>query len=267
MADGLDRKCTSCGAPTKAISLTLGKLNAGGRGVDKSVVVGGQTCEDCERKQEEHEFARLTAEKLHQYRQWACIPKRYRGIDYSGFTASEAVEAAQAWARGELRGLCLTGKVGRGKSWLAAAAIADMIGRRATEDARVDLDEAHDEVPRRVRPVRWISISSLMSELRRSFSDEDRAEAIKVVAGRSAAVLDDLDKVNPTEFGKEIISSTIETRLAAEAPILVTTNLSPSQLGNKLGENVKSRIAGDCLVIEMVGPDRRMRPGAELRAA
>jgi DNA replication protein DnaC len=266
VADSLERKCVECGATTKAVRLELGAIGAGGQ-VDRDVVVGGRLCDECERKQRDAECARLIAAKLDQYRQWACIPKRYRDVDYSGFTATEAVEAAQAWARGELRGLCFTGKVGRGKSWLAAAAINDMITRRAKEDAVADLDEVHDDVPRRLRPVRWVSVSSLMAELRRSFSDDDRADAIKVVAGRSAVVLDDLDKVNPTEFGRETIFSTLETRFAAEAPILVTTNLSPAELGKKLGEGVMSRIAGDCLVIEMVGPDRRMRPGSELKAA
>jgi DNA replication protein DnaC len=235
--------------------------------VERDVVVGGDLCERCEAQREQAELRQLVSEKLNEYRQWACIPRRYRGIGYQGFTATAAVEAAQAWARGELRGLCLTGKVGRGKSWLAAAAIADMIARRAEEDARVDLDEAHEGAPRRVRPVRWVSVASLMADLRRSFSDEARAEAVKIVSGHGAAVLDDLDKVNPTEFGREVISSTIETRLAAESPILVTTNLSPRELGDKLGANIASRIAGDCHVIEMVGPDRRLHTGPELRAA
>jgi DNA replication protein DnaC len=267
VADTLDRTCRGCGAPTKALSLPWKAVNPAGRQIKRNVVVGGEYCDECEAKREQARLDQLLREKLDQYRQWASIPKRYNGIGYDGFTASEAVEAAKAWARGELRGLCLTGKVGRGKSWLAGAALADMIEQRATEDARADLDEAHDGVPRRVRPVRWVSVASLMAELRRSFSDEARADAVKVISGHGAAVLDDLDKVNPTEFGKEVISSTIETRLAAESPILVTTNLSPGQLGDKLGANIASRIAGDCLVIEMVGPDRRLQPGQELKAA
>jgi DNA replication protein DnaC len=267
VAETLDRTCSGCGAPTTALSLPWKTVNPAGRQISRDVVIGGDLCEECEAKREQARLQHLLWAKLDEYRQWACIPKRYRDIGYDGFTASEAVEAAKAWARGELRGLCLTGKVGRGKSWLAAAAIADMIATRAAEDARADLDEAHDGAPRRVRPVRWVSVATLMSELRRSFTDEARGEAVKVVSGHGAAVLDDIDKVNPTEFGKEVISSTIETRLAAEAPILVTTNLSPGQLGDKLGANIASRIAGDCLVIEMVGPDRRLQPGQELRAA
>jgi DNA replication protein DnaC len=267
VAEALDRTCRGCGAATKAFSFKLNGVNAAGRAIDREVAVGGELCEECEAKQAKAELARLTDQKLGEYRQWACVPRRYRDLDYSGFTAPEAVEAAQAWARGELRGLCLTGKVGRGKSWLAGAAIQDMIVRRATEDARADFEETHDEAPRRVRPVRWVSISSLMAQLRASFTDDARAEAVKVVSGHGAAVLDDIDKVNPTEFGKEVISSTIETRLAAESPILVTTNLSPNELRDKLGANIASRLAGDCLVVEMKGRDRRKDPGQELRAA
>jgi DNA replication protein DnaC len=267
VADAVTRSCSECGAPTKAFALTLGKVTPGGRKVQKQVALGGKRCDDCEAKRHKAELVALAEVKLSEYSQYACIPRHYRGIDYSGFTAGKAVEAAQAWARGELRGLCLTGDVGIGKSWLAAAAIADMIRRRAAEDAGADLDEAHEDTPRRFRPVRWVSVSNLMADLRRSFSDEDRARATKIVAGNGAIVLDDLDKVNPTDFGKEIVFSTLDARTASGAQVLVTTNLAPGELGKKLGKAVMSRIAGECLVVQMVGPDRRVRPTAELRAA
>lgn len=260
MAEVLTRKCRGCGASTQAMSLKFKRSVATGRVEERDVAVGGLYCDDCEDKRQREDLERLTRERIDQYRQWACVPQRYAKADFTGFTAPEALEAAEAWSRGELRGLCLTGDVGVGKSWLAAAALWAMIRRRAAEDAAEELDEASDDAPRRMRPVRWVSVSGLMADLRRSFSDSDRADAVKVVAGRSAIVLDDLDKVNPSEFGKEIIFSTLDARVAADAPVLVTTNATPAELGRKLGKAVMSRIAGECMVVKMVGPDRRIQP-------
>jgi DNA replication protein DnaC len=255
------RSCIECGAPTEAaaFSVSLGNLGPTGRRKEKEVVIGGRLCPECEAKERRAELAAAYTHRLGEYEGFARIPQRFQGIDFSGFTAKAAVDAARTWARGELPGLCLTGDVGVGKSWLAAAALAEMIRQRAIEDARADVDEASDSAPRRFRPVRWVSVSSLMADLRRSFSDEDRATATKVIAGSGAIVLDDLDKVNPTDFGKEVVFSTLDSRLAAGSPVLVTTNLAPAELGRKLGKAVMSRVAGDCLVVKMIGPDRRMR--------
>ena len=261
MAEQAKRSCAGCGAPTTAIVIERPRINAAGRKVGtKKVEFGGRECEECIAKRERDELEQLTAEKLDNYRQFARVPQRYRGADFTGFTAQEAVEAAKAWAEGKLKALCLFGDAGRGKTWLAAAALRSMIARRAREDAELDLDESHEELRGKFRPVRWVSVSGLMADLDRSFNDEERAKAVKIVAGSGAVVLDDLDKVNPTERGKGIIFSTIDARLSAGSPLLVTTNLAPAQLGQKLGKPVMSRIAGDCMVIEMVGPDRRMRP-------
>ena len=85
----------------------------------------------------------------------------------------DVLGAAQEWAVGVLLGLLLTGGVGRGKTWLAAAAA----------NARLDLG-----------PVRWFSTPALLAQLGLPFGDERREDALEALAGSQALVLDDIDK-------------------------------------------------------------------------
>lgn len=197
-------------------------------------------CEQCLHADEEREHAELQARERRgrwQLRLEASgLPAALRGIGFSGFIQPEIVEAAKRWAL-DGGGLCLVGNFGVGKTRLAAAAAWHRLQDRA---------------------VRWVSVARLMSQLRASFGDEDRAKAVQTVIGAGAIVLDDLDKANPTEYGREILFSAIDNRIQAQAPLLVTTNLPPSAMGERLGDAIKSRLAGYCEVVEMVGPDRRV---------
>jgi DNA replication protein DnaC len=147
------------------------------------------------------------------------------------------VDTARRWAAGEMKGLCLTGPVGVGKTWLAGAA------------AWARLQD---------HPLQWVSVARMMSQLRAGFGTEDKAAGTKIVTGTGSIVLDDLDKVNPTEFGKEILFAAIDGRVAEGSSILVTTNKALSQIESLYGAPIASRLAGYCEVVRMTGDDRRL---------
>lgn len=149
---------------------------------------------------------------------------------------TEPAKAAREWAKGERNGLVLTGEVGVGKTYLAGCATWEMLKRRS---------------------VSWVSVAALMTRLKASFDDEDRARSIYVVQGEGPLVLDDLDKANPTEFGKEILFAAIDQRIIHGSPLLVTTNLPMGALADRMGDPIASRLAG-LKPIEMVGTDRRL---------
>lgn len=154
-----------------------------------------------------------------------------------GAGTGEHADAARRWAAGETRGLCLTGPVGVGKTWLAGAA------------AWARLQD---------HPLQWVSVARMMSQLRSGFGSEAKANADRIVTGTGSIVLDDLDKASPSEFGKEVIFAAIDGRVAEGSSILVTTNKALSQIEALYGAPVASRLAGYCEVVRMAGADRRL---------
>jgi DNA replication protein DnaC len=110
--------------------------------------------------------------------------------------------------------------------------------------------------------LRWFSVPTLFALLALSFQSSGRDEALSVLAGSQTLVLDDLDKVRATEYAAEQIFCAIDNRLTAGAGLLVTTNLTLSEIAARYpepyGEAIASRLAGYCETFALDGPDRRM---------
>ncbi len=169
-----------------------------------------------------------------------------------------AVKAARLWAGGEMKGLCLIGSVGVGKTCLAATATLARLAtchlpRRAPHGAYPWHDPAAPT---------WISVALLMVQLRGGWDSDQRAGAQALVASRGAVVFDDLDKVNPTANALEILFAALDTRMQAGASVLITMNLPMGEFSTgwpqPLGQAIASRIAGYCQVVRMGGNDRRL---------
>lgn len=171
------------------------------------------------------------------------LPKRLRGERLSEFAnrakahQTEAIDAAEEWVAGHFDGLMLTGPAGTGKTRIAAAACWSMLETRACS---------------------YVSVAHAMSRLASSLTDAGRVEAIRFFHGTGAVVLDDFDKCRPTDYGKEQIFAAIDTREQHGSPLLVTTNLTPSEIAERFGEPIASRLAGYCEVVEVAGADLRI---------
>jgi DNA replication protein DnaC len=106
-----------------------------------------------------------------------------------------------------------------------------------------------------------------LSNLSRNFGDRERETTIEALTGRSAPlVLDDIDKVKPNVYAAEQLFVAIDNCLTHERPLIVTTNLLPSQLEAKWpkphGGAIASRLAGYCEMHRVTGVDRRLRRAA-----
>jgi DNA replication protein DnaC len=240
------KTCRGCGAPSFGFVVELKQFGVrngshGGKRATREAVLGGELCDHCCEVAQAEEMAQEVETRRAANLGAAGLPRLYRGWGFEGTTQKEAVRLAEQWSRGKLQGLYLTGKVGVGKTGLAAAALAAMTWRRR---------------------VQWVDTAALVSSLRASFTDQSRAEAMRVITGSGAAVFDDLDRVTPSDYVREILFTAINTRIAAGSPLLVTTNLPIGELGDRLGTPILSRLDGYCEVVEMVGPDRRVEKAA-----
>jgi hypothetical protein len=75
-------------------------------------------------------------------------------------------------------------------------------------------------------------------------------------------VLEDLDKVRPTEYAVQPLYVAINAWIEAELPLLVTCNRDLDDLQEWLpatfAEPIASRLSGYCRIREVTGTDRRL---------
>ncbi len=94
---------------------------------------------------------------------------------------------------------------------------------------------------------RYINIVKLLSEIKDSlsFSSDRKANTIfNLYAKADFLFLDDIDKIKPTDFAKEVIYALVNYRTENELPTVVSANHSPSELDSQyFGEATISRLA------------------------
>lgn len=192
--------------------------------------------------------AELTGRRL----QGAGIPPRWLDASWEELDSGEtparaaAVRAALEWSTGEGEpGLLLAGPVGIGKTRIVATAAAQRI--------------------RNGFMVRWLSVAELLLDLSRPFSSPERERALGKLEARTAGlVLDDLDKLKPTEHAIQPVYVAVNAWVDAGLPLAVTMNRGLEELaadyGERFGDPIASRLAEHCAVVELSGRDRRIEP-------
>jgi DNA replication protein DnaC len=90
---------------------------------------------------------------------------------------------------------------------------------------------------------------------------KDEQNAIETIADRKHIVIDDLGVGKMTDFALAVVYEVIDYRdMNLIDGMIITSNLSLTQLAGALGDDrVTSRIAGMCKVVNITGPDRRIK--------
>lgn len=180
------------------------------------------------------------------------LPKRYRGVSFERHPVPEIervaptqVQVVRAYVRAiesnldSGRGLWLTGGIGTGKTTLA------MIVSKAAIDAR--------------RSVAIYSLPRLLNAIRDTLQTEARiSEFHERVAAVDLLHIDDLGAENTTDWVLEQLYLIVNARYEGERSIVVTTNLMPDELADRLGERTVSRLVEICGdLIPLDGIDKR----------
>jgi DNA replication protein DnaC len=136
------------------------------------------------------------------------------------------------------KGFYLWGGFGTGKTHLAAAVANHLL---------------HEG-----KQVLFLPVTALKERVYASYRDHSTAEIIAKVCGSALLILDDFDKLNPTDGMKELMYGIVNRLYEQERQLIITANVNRPRLAEIYDGSIASRIAEMCICVEMSGRDRRV---------
>lgn len=167
----------------------------------------------------------------------------FEDADMNGEGIQVAKKYAEFWdeMRQKNRGLLFSGPVGTGKSFAAGCIANELLERTFPVE------------------VRMTNLPTILNRIT-GCSGEDRLKYLDRLWKAELLILDDFGVERGTDFVKEQIFNLIDQRSRSMKPLIVTTNLSVSDLCNvkdMAAERIYSRILEMCVPVVFDGADRR----------
>ena len=105
----------------------------------------------------------------------------------------------------------------------------------------------------------YIYLPVFLNNLRNSFDNKtpEFDMELSMVNNCNLLIIDDIGAERLTEWVRERIVSIIHTRVSNGLSTIYTSNLSPEELKEEMGDRIASRILGCSTIIEITGADRR----------
>lgn len=186
------------------------------------------------------------------------VPKKYLESSFETFTGNEKlVKDCLDYKSG---GLVLYGNTGCGKTHLAISIMKNVHKSDLIEIINKTWDLNYYYEPKRqiFKPV-----PDLLMEIRGSFkdnSDESEEKIIEKYSNVPLLVLDDLGSEKTSDFSITTLYIIIDRRDRELMSTIITTNLNPKEIEEKLGARIASRLSG-MKNIKINMPDYRKKRG------
>ena len=168
------------------------------------------------------------------------LPKRYEEVKYED--VREDIRTLFEGMKDSRKGIYIWGGVGSGKTHTLYA-----------------LKEKTPELLKVVSMLK--NTTELLRDIRTDFEKpyaEKAREEEKIVDFKGVLFIDDIGAEKMTEWVAETFYLILNHRYNEMIPTIFTSNLSPAELSEKLGDRIVSRIVGSCDVVKLDGEDRRL---------
>lgn len=250
LADTSCSCCPVCGEPTQTILTESGAntMNMFGGKHNAGEVIERDCL--CKRTEKEREWMRRESEKtkmlrMEMLRKKGISDELHRSMTfendagYNPKVRKVAMAYVSNWPDmlAENTGLLFTGGVGTGKTFYAACIV----------NALIDIGV-------------FAVMTSLSKVIRLPFDGFDNV--LGELASADLVVFDDVGAERDTSFAWERAFDTVDARVKARKPIIVTTNLSPAELsaaGNIREQRIYDRIQGACVPVLVDGASIRTK--------
>ena len=146
----------------------------------------------------------------------------------------------------------LTGIVGSGKTWVASA-----IANALIEEMPV-LKNEWDEA---ISPVLWKNVPDFFYDLRKGYGKKGETEAgiIDVMMRAAYLILDDLGAEKRSDWTLDRLYLVVNSRYENNQPIIITSNLSLDEIGEKIHDRIASRMTEMCVKKKFPNKDWRKK--------
>ena len=115
------------------------------------------------------------------------------------------------------------------------------------------------KIAQEVDGAKFVKVPKLLLSLKANFDGQgwENEQIINRLANAPVLILDDLGAEKASEWVAETMYILIDERYGNMKPTVFTSNYSPSELAERLGDRIVSRIMEMCRVIEIKTSDKR----------